>query len=303
MDTPMDQGVQMSATTTDSTQQASDSAGLTIRKVTGTTGVSVTGAQLNDEISDEVANALRDALYNNCVVVLPGQFLTSDAHMELAELFGEPWMPHYYASNTLEGYPKIALVENWGKSKAPAEDWHTDWSHMPVPPTVSIAVEAGIPDYGGDTMFSNQYEAYDRLSDTMKELLEGRLGTFHGSRPKAVDKKMEGTPETLGAKEKEAVINHHPIVQVHPESGRRALYLNRPGEALTEIEGFTEAESLPILKYLYEISSNPDNVYRHSWQHGDVVMWDNRCAMHYGVHDYGDVHRTLRRITVGGREE
>ncbi len=272
-----------------------------VKKLTGSVGVSLTGVDLKGELTDEEIDAVRDALYQNCVLILPGQFLDHDQHMRFASLFGEPWLPYYYADNSVAGYPQIAVVPNFGKAKAPAEAWHTDWSHMTTPPTVSIAMPYVMPEYGGDTMFSNQYLAYDRLSDSMKEFLAGRRGKFVGSRP-ITPQKMDGKPDTLPQGQKEAVINFHPIALKHPGSGRTALYLNRPGEALAEIEGFTAAESRPILQFLYDQSFPPDNVYRHRWSPGDVVCWDNRCAMHYGVHDYGDVERTLHRITVGGKE-
>ena len=272
-----------------------------LQPLTGSVGVSLTGIDLTTDITAAGKDALRSALYNHCVLVLRGQFLEPNDHMRLARVFGEPFLPSYYAANALEGHPKIAVVPNFGKAKAPAEAWHTDWPHMSTPPAVSVARAHVLPETGGDTMFSNQYTAYERLSDGMKDLLRDRRGKFVGSRPRSVQK-MTGTSDTLPATEREPVINYHPIARVHPGTGRTALYLNRPGEAMVAIEGLTEAESLPILKFLYDQSSTPDNVYRHQWRPGDVVCWDNRCAMHYGVHDYGDVERTLHRITVGGAE-
>ena len=272
-----------------------------LQPLTGSVGVSLSGIDLTTDITAAEADALRSALFDHCVLILRGQFLEPDDHMRLAEVFGEPFLPWYYAKNSLEGFPKIAIVPNFGKAKAPAEAWHTDWSHMSTPPAVSVARAHVLPETGGDTMFSNQYVAYERLSDGMKEFLAGRRAKFVGSRPKAVQK-MAGTSDTLPKAEREPVINHHPLARVHPGTGRTALYLNRPGEAMVAIEGMTEAESLPILRFLYDQSSTPDNVYRHQWQPGDVICWDNRCAMHYGVHDYGDAERTLHRITVGGAE-
>lgn len=272
-----------------------------LQPLTGSVGVSLSGIDLTTGITAAEADALRSALFNHCVLILRGQFLEPDDHMRLAKVFGEPFLPWYYAKNSLEGFPKIAVVPNFGKAKAPAEAWHTDWSHMSTPPAVSVARAHVLPETGGDTMFSNQYVAYERLSDGMKEFLAGRRAKFVGSRPKAVQK-MAGTSDTLPKAEREPVINHHPLARVHPGTGRTALYLNRPGEAMVAIEGMTEAESLPILEFLYDQSSTPDNVYRHQWQPGDVICWDNRCAMHYGVHDYGDAERTLHRITVGGAE-
>lgn len=290
----------MSTPTNVGAAEASINDDVTVRPLTGSIGVTLSGIDLTKEISEHDASQLRSALHENCVLVIRGQSLDHDDHMRLANVFGEPFFPHYYAANAVEGYPQIAIVPNFGKARAPAEGWHTDWSHMTTPPTVSVSIGTVIPEAGGDTMFSNQYAAYDRLSDAMKELLDGRRARFAGSRPVGAVEKLEGTPDHLPKGKKEPVVNHHLIAQVHPDTGRTALYLNRPGAAMEAIEGLTDEESFPILEFLYNQSATPDNVYRHQWAPGDIVCWDNRCAMHYGVHDYGDVERTLLRITVGG---
>lgn len=286
-------------TTTDHTGTEPTSTRTTVRRLTGAVGAEVSGVDLNDDYGDDVANVLRDALYNNSVLVVRDQFLTPDSQYRLARVFGEPFMPSYYKSNTVDGYPELAIVPNFGKAKAPAEGWHTDWSHLRVPPTVSVAIPTVLAPTGGDTMFSNQYVAYERLSDGMKDFLDGRRVKFVGTRPAGDDQKVTNAGDLIAGGRQE-VVNFHPITPVHPHSGRTALYLNRPGDSMMELEGMTLEESLPILHFLHQSSSVPDNVYRHTWAPGDVVCWDNRCAMHYGVHDYGDVERTLHRITVDG---
>ena len=110
-----------------------------LQPLTGSVGVSLTGIDLTASITAAEEDALRSALYNRCVLVLRGQFLEPDDHMRLARVFGEPFLPSYYAANALEGHQKIAVVPNFGKAKAPAEAWHTDWSHMSTPPAVSVA--------------------------------------------------------------------------------------------------------------------------------------------------------------------
>lgn len=290
--------------TADLTSTSGPTRTLGVRRLTGAVGAEVSGIDLNEnveeDLDEDVVGVLHDALYNNSVLVLREQFLSSAALVRLALIFGEPFVPSYYQANTLEGFPEIAVVPNFGKEKAPAEGWHTDWSHLRVPPTVSVAIPTVLAPAGGDTMFSNQYVAYERLSSGMQEFLDGRRVKFIGSRPVREDQKIEGVADLLPSAKRAPVESYQEITPTHPHTGRKALYLNRPGEAMLEFEGMTPAESRPVFDYLYELSINPDNVYRHTWAPGDVVCWDNRCAMHYGVHDYGDVERTLHRVTVGG---
>jgi len=103
----------------------------------------------------------------------------------------------------------------------------------------------------------------------------------------------------MGADDKELPTAIHPLVRTHPETGRKALYVGHP-ETAQQIEGMTKEESRPLLDFLYAHSTQPDNLYRHMWCVGDVVMWDNRCTMHYAVHDYGEADRVLNRITMKG---
>ncbi|MBT6275420.1 MAG: TauD/TfdA family dioxygenase, partial [Chromatiales bacterium] len=143
---------------------------------------------------------------------------------------------------------------------------------------------------GGDTMWSNQYLAYETLSSGMQALLDGVRAEFKGTRLAALSGSTGPVPSSF-----------HPIIRTHPETNRKALFIGRPSDTSPRLENMTEAESLPILQYLYQHSTQPDRIYRHRWNNGDVVMWDNRCTMHYAVHDFGDaVVRDLHRISIKG---
>ena len=162
------------------------------------------------------------------------------------------------------------------------------WAVPDVQGSGTILSARQIP-VGGDTMWSNQYKAYESLSSGMKEMLDGVRAEFSGARLAEFGGSQEPAPSTL-----------HPICRTHPETGRRALFIGRPGDTLPRLENMSEAESLPIIRYLYEHSIDPANLYRHHWQTGEVVMWDYRCTMHYAVHDYGDEPRDLHRISIQG---
>jgi len=101
-------------------------------------------------------------------------------------------------------------------------------------------------------------------------------------------------------KESETPFCLHPVVRTHPETGRKALFVGHPGDTMRRLEDMTPEESRPLIEYLYGHSTKPDRVYRHHWTEGDVVMWDNRCTMHYAVHDYGEQSRQLHRISISG---
>ncbi|MGI9611272.1 MAG: TauD/TfdA dioxygenase family protein, partial [Acidimicrobiales bacterium] len=125
--------------------------------------------------------------------------------------------------------------------------------------------------------------------DGMKRMLDGVRAEFAGTR----------LAKRVG-KGDEAPSSFHPVVRTHPETGRKALYVGNPGDTMRRFQDMTAEESLPLIEYLYEHSPSPDRTYRHRWTEGDVVMWDNRCTMHYAVHDYGEQRRMLHRISIAG---
>ena len=260
---------------------------LKVTPLTGSIGASVEGIDLNSPMDNATFAALHDAFLMNCVLVYRGQQLTPAAQVEFGRRWGKPLNTNPLLKH-LEGHPEIVQVTKIPKETASTEAWHYDSCYTPVPPKISILSAVTVP-HGGDTMWCNQYQAYERLSPTMKRMLEGLRVKFVGLRLG----RMMGTD---AASLPSAV---HPLVRTHPETGRKALYVGHR-ETAQGIEGMTDEESRPLLDFLYEHSTNPDNVYRHMWQQGDVVMWDNRCTMHYAIHDYGDAERVLNRITMEG---
>ncbi len=137
-------------------------------------------------------------------------------------------------------------------------------------------------------MWCNQYLTYESLSDGMKRLLGGRKVQYSGA-------KMAARTGHTG----EIPVTFHPAARTHPETGRKALFIGN-AQLTPCFEGLTEAETRPILDYLYHLCPQPDRTYRHRWRPGDVLMWDNRCAMHYAVHDYGESPRFMHRVTIAG---
>ncbi|WP_137920372.1 TauD/TfdA family dioxygenase [Hydrogenophaga sp. 2FB] len=256
-----------------------------ITPLTGSVGASVEGVNLNEPIDKPTFDVLHRAFLEHGVLVYRKQYLQPAAHVAFAGLWGNP-AQNNPLSPSVPGFPGLIQVTKIPKETASTEAWHSDSIYTPVPPKISILSAVVVP-RGGDTMWCNQYQSYDRLSPTLQQMIQGLRARFEGLRLA----RMRGAGEVPSAV--------HPIVRTHPETGRKALYVGHPDTAHS-IEGMTLAESRPLLDFLYEHSTTPDNVYRHMWQQGDVVMWDNRCTMHYAVHDYGEAERVLNRITLEG---
>jgi len=256
-----------------------------ITPLTGSVGALVEGVNLNEPVDRATFEVLHQAFLDAGVLVWRGQHLRPDAHVAFAQMWGTP-AQNNPLDPSVPGYPGLIQVTKIPKATASTEAWHSDSIYTKVPPKISILSSVVVP-HGGDTMWCNQYSSYDRLSPTMQRMLEGLRVRFTGLRLARM-RGIDAIPEAV-----------HPMVRTHPETRRRALYVGHPDTA-QQIEGMTIAESRPLLDFLYEHSTTPDNVYRHMWQVGDVVMWDNRCTMHYAVHDYGEAERVLNRITLQG---
>ena len=248
---------------------------LTTRKLTGALGAEVVGVDLA-ALDDETSLAIRRAFLEHGVLVFRDQDLTPEAHKAFGRRFGA--LHAHPVAKGVEGHPEILLLENRGKDRTITEVWHSDVTCERRPPAISILHARVLPEYGGDTMWANQYLAFERLSVGMRRMLSG-LRAVHR------------------AFELEAV---HPVVRTHPETGRKALFVNAGFTRC--FEAMTEDESRPLLRYLVEQATTPDLCYRHRWSPGDVAMWDNRCVMHFAVHDYGDEQRVMHRVTVQGDE-
>lgn len=248
------------------------------------TGAAITGIDLHEPVDDATLDRLRAALFDRCVLVFPDQHLDPAAQDAFGRRWGEPLVVPYLRPYQVDGYPALLRVENMGKQGTLTENWHFDSAYFQQPPPLALLAAQQLPAMGGDTMWANQYAAHDALSPRMRALLAdlriGFTGTTRDDDGNRVD-----------------TVAHHPVIRVHPFTGRRALAAGRPESAPT-FEAMTPTESLPLLQFLYDHCSQPEFVYRHRWHPGDVVLWDNRGALHYAVHDYGDATRLLHRMTI-----
>lgn len=259
-----------------------------ISALTPLIGAEVRGVDLNKRPDATTATSLNKALLDHKVLVVRDQNVTPEGYLGAVSTFGEPMRQHYSQYN-LADVPDVSEISN-RHGQAPATMWHTDHTNHECPPKATVLYGVAIPSTGGDTSFANMAAAYAALPDATKRRVEG-LQTLNGfDTHRAVlaedrDKYPEGVT--------------HPLVRTHPETGVKALYFHVT--KTHRIAGMTPADSAGLLDDLLEQSIRPDFVYRHRWQRGDMVIFDNRCVLHRVHDDYDRSEpRLLHRIILKG---
>jgi taurine dioxygenase len=270
-----------------------------VRPLTGALGAEVHGPDLSTRLDDATVSAIRQALLDHCVIFFRDQRFDADQHKVLARRFGEIFIHPNYKGTGPD--PEIVDIRREPDDvRIVGEEWHTDTTMMPEPPMAAILYAVEVPPYGGDTLFANQYLAYESLSDGMKRLLDG-LRAVHS------DRKVAGPQAGLNAYRATKVredaawqetVSVHPVVRTHPETGRKLLFVNH--SYTIRFDGMTEAESAPLLGYLLDHGHRPEFTCRFRWAVGSVAFWDNRCVKHLAVHDAGRFRRIMRRVQIAG---
>jgi taurine dioxygenase len=229
-------------------------------------GVRLQGIRVEMPDADAVAH-MRRLLAEHGVIVLPGKYVNDAVFVRFLRSFG----PMMFTAGELPvpGHPELNVVSNVGRLNPPRSSFHTDTSYVAKPPAYTALRAVEVPDRGGQTLFTNQYAAYDTLPVDIRDDLEGRTITHV----------MTGLQ--LGPEQETSAT--HPIFGVHPISGRTYLYMSTP-ERCARISGMSTNRTAETVEFLYAHSTRPDNVYRHTWSAGDIVMWDNRCVLHRADH-------------------
>ncbi|ANN77875.1 TauD/TfdA dioxygenase family protein [Bordetella flabilis] len=267
------------------------------RKIAGALGAELSGIDLTRKLDASQAAEVRQALLDHQVIFLRDQNLTPQQFLDFARAMGTPI--EYPFVKGLEGFPEIIEVKKLENERLNFGGiWHSDTTYLEVPPMGSMLLSREIPPYGGDTMFANQYLAYEALSDTMKRLLDGLVGISTSAKAD-VSKTREDRMKSDGKQEAPRnYVAEHPVVRTHPETGRKALYVNVAHTA--GIKGMTEQESAPLLSFLFEHQVKPEFTCRFAWTPNAIAFWDNRCAMHNPINDYHGFRRVMHRITLQG---
>ena len=280
--------------------------GLPVIPLSGTFAAQVDGVRLGASVDAATADALRAALAEHKVLVFGDQHLTPDELVAAGRLFGDLTVAHPVLPPLDAQHPEVLEVDATRSRLDPRyrdeyenDTWHTDVSFMADPPLGSLLAGVVIPAVGGDTAFADLQAAYDALSEPVRRLVDG-LSAEHDGRAEfakfLADNPEGGTWSGRRFTTLEPVV--HPVVRVHPETGRRGLFVNPT--FTTRIVGVSRAESDALLQLLYGIIGTPERTFRHRWTVGDVVVWDNRAVLHLGVRDFGERHRVLHRVTIAG---
>lgn len=267
---------------------------LDIRPLSGAVGAEIHGVDLSHELDDATVAAIRQVWLDRLVIFFRDQDLTPAQFRALAGRFGRP--VEYPFLKGIEGFPEVTPViklehetTNFGGV------WHSDTAYLETPPQGTLLIAREVPPTGGDTLFASQYTAYETLSEGMRRMLDGLIGVNESAKADATRTREDSKD---GATAKKRFVAEHPVVRTHPETGRRALYVN-VGHT-TRFAGMTEAESAPLLNFLFQHQIRPEFTCRFAWRPGSIAIWDNRCAQHYPVNDYHGYRRVMHRVTLAG---
>jgi taurine dioxygenase len=269
---------------------------LTVKRIAGALGAEIGGVDLR-ELDDGTLAAIRAAWLEHLVVFFRDQPLAPAQYMAFAQRIGQPI--EYPFVKGIAGFPEIIEVKKLEHERINFGGvWHSDTAYLEVPPMASMLLAREVPPQGGDTLFANMYLAYESLSDGMKRLVEP-LWAVNSSAKADVTRTREDRLKADGSdKAGRELVAEHPVVRTHPETGRKALYVNFAHTV--RFRGMTEKESAPLLEFLFQHQVRPEFTCRFSWRVGSLALWDNRCAQHNPVNDYHGHRRLMHRITLAG---
>jgi len=270
---------------------------LDIRPLSGAIGAEILGIDLAHDMSDETIAAIRAAWLEHLVIFFRDQRLEPAQFLSVARRFGEPI--EYPFVKGLDGFPQITPVIKLEHEKVNFGGlWHSDTAYLDKPPMATMLIARETPPRGGDTLFANMYRAYETLSEGLRRVLDS-LTAVNSSAKADVTKTREDRIKDSGKTEAKKEYNaEHPVVRTHPETGRKALYVN--GGHTVRFKDMSERESAPLLDYLFAHMVRPEFTCRFRWEVGSIALWDNRCTQHNPVNDYHGYRRVMHRVTLAG---
>ena len=260
-------------------------------------GAEVSGVDLSQPLDEESIAEIRHAFLTHLVIFFRDQSLSPEQYLRFARSMGTP--SEYPLVKGMDDYPEITeVVKKEDERVNFGGIWHSDTTYLTCPPMATLLYAREIPPVGGDTLFANMYLAYESLSPGMRRLLDGMSAVNSADKSDAAATRADRRRDRPRDAGETVTVAEHPIVRTHPETGRKALYVN-PGHTV-RISGFSEAESAPMLEYLYRHQTKPEFSCRFRWRRDSLAFWDNRAAQHYPLNDYHGHRRALQRITLAG---
>ena len=270
---------------------------LQIRPISGALGAEIVGVDLSRDLDDGTIAAIRHAWLDHLVIFFRGQELPPERFLAFAGRFGA--VVEYPFINAIEGFPLITPVVKLEHERVNFGGlWHSDTTYLEHPPMGTMLIAREIPSYGGDTLFANMYLAYETLSAGMRRLLDGLVAVNSSAKANVTKTREDRIRDGARPDAKREYIAEHPVVCTHPETGRKALYVN--GGHTVRFKDMSEAESATLLNYLFAHQQRPEFTYRFRWKKDSLAFWDNRCAQHTPVNDYHGFRRVMHRVTLAG---
>ena len=272
----------------------------------GACGAEIFGLDIYKPVNQQTVTEIKQALADHLVIFFRDQTIEPEGLKAFGAHFGT-FHTHAFVDG-VEGHPEIMVVEKDPKDEYNfAGVWHSDVSFEEKPPMGSIFCAIDVPDYGGNTLFANQQLAYDMLSDTYKQMLEGVYAlhsaeNVYGPQGEYATQDYKDHHDGTGITSDESADQRfaHPIVRTHPETGRKSLFVNEP--FTVGIKGMLNEEAEPILRYLFRHSTRPDFGCNFRWETNAVAFWDNRSVQHYPLNDYPGRRRVMWRLTLNGEK-
>ena len=268
-----------------------------VRRLSGALGAEVHGVDLARALPDESVADIRRAFLDHLVIFFRGQTLTPGEFMAFARRMGEPI--EYPFVKGIAGFPEVIEVKKLEHERQNFGGiWHSDTAYLARPPMGSMLLAREVPPHGGDTEFANQYLAYETLSDGLRRVLDGLVAVNASAKADATRTREDRLKTDGRSDTREDYVAEHPVVRTHPETGRKALYVN-VGHTV-RFRDMTEDESAPLLQFLFQHQVRPEFTCRFRWEVGSLAFWDNRCAQHNPINDYHGFRRLMHRITLAG---
>jgi len=268
-----------------------------VTPIAGALGAVIEGVDLSRGVTQELVRDIRAAWLDHLVVFFRDQTLDPGAFLAFAKAFGPP--DRYPFVKGLTDHPEIIEVTKREHERVNFGGiWHSDTTYLEHPPMGAMLLAREVPPFGGDTLFANMYLAFEALSGGIRKMLDGMIAISSSAKADVSRTREDRINESPAATSREVFTAEHPVVRTHPETGRKALYVNVAHTL--RFKDMTEEESRGLLGFLCEHQVRPEFTCRFSWQIGSLAFWDNRCAQHNPVNDYHSHRRVMHRISLAG---